>query len=365
MRIIISGGGTGGHVYPAIAIADALKKINSEIDILFVGANGKLEMGKVPKAGYPIEGLWISGFHRKLTVRNLLFPFKLMGSLAKAWQIVSRFKPDAVVGVGGYASGPVLEVASRKGIPSLIQEQNSFAGVTNRLLAKKVSRICVAYDGMERYFPKDKILLTGNPVRQDILDTSLTREEALQHFGMEASKKTLFVFGGSLGAKTINEAMAAGTDILKANENVQVLWQMGSLYKEEFEKSDTALLPNVHAKMFIDRMDLAYKMADVVISRAGALTISELCLVGKPAVLVPSPNVAEDHQTKNALALTGKDAAISVKDIEAKGKMLQIAFNLLDDPDHCRRKAENIMALGKPQAAETIAKEVIKLTETN
>lgn len=349
MKVIISGGGTGGHVFPAIAIADAIKKQKPEAEILFVGAQGKIEMEKVPKAGYPIEGLWISGFQRRLTTKNLLFPFKLIGSLAKAWKIVSDFKPDVVVGVGGYASGPTLEVATRMGIPALVQEQNSFPGITNRLLAKKVNKICVAYDGMERYFPKEKIVETGNPVRQELFENLASKKaEAYRHFGLDENKKTIFVFGGSLGARTINQAMEANALYLADNEtNVQVLWQAGKLYIDEMSESDTAKLPNIQIRAFIDRMDLAYAMADVVIGRAGALTISELCFVGKPAILVPSPNVSEDHQTKNAMALVEKEAAILVKDVNAKKEMVVKALEILDDNVLSERLSGNILGLKK------------------
>lgn len=359
MRIIVSGGGTGGHVYPAIAIANAIKELEPDVEILFVGAQGKLEMDKVPQAGYPIEGLWISGFQRKLTLRNLMFPIKLLASLWKARGIVRKFQPDVVVGVGGYASGPVLEMATRRKIPALVQEQNSYAGVTNKLLAKKASIICVAYSNMERFFPKEKITLTGNPVRKDILDIRDKREEGLAHFGLKKDKKTIVVVGGSLGARTLNDSMAAALPQLQSAD-IQVFWQAGKLYIEEFEPQAKGI-ENVKITAFIDRMDLAYAMADVVISRAGALTISELCLVGKPAILVPSPNVSEDHQTANAKALVEKNAAILVKDIDAKETMIDVALELLNDKNKMEKLSENIKSLGKPDAADTIAKEVLKL----
>ncbi len=360
MKIIISGGGTGGHVFPAIAIANAIRDIQPDADILFVGAKGKLEMEKVPKAGYPIEGLNISGFHRKLTMRNLMFPFKLISSLWKARGIVKRFQPDVAVGVGGYASGPTLEMASRAGIPTLIQEQNSYAGVTNKLLAKKVKKACIAYDNMERFFPSECIQYTGNPVRSDILDLADKREEGLRYFGLEEGKKTIFAFGGSLGARTINEAFANSTDLLE-RDDVQVLWQMGKLYEDTYKNSVTAQLPNVEARTFIDRMDLAYAMADVIIGRAGALTISELCIVGKAAILVPSPNVAEDHQTKNAMALVDKNAALLVKDAAAKTDLLPRALELLEADGAQTMLSQNIQQLAKPNAATEIAKAVIEL----
>ena len=362
MKLIISGGGTGGHVYPAIAIADAIKKIKPGADILFVGAEGKLEMEKVPKAGYPIKGLWISGFQRKLTFRNLLFPFKLISSLFKANSIIRNFRPDAAVGVGGYASGPLLKMAERKNIPTVLQEQNSYPGVTNKLLANNAHKICVAYDGMERFFKKEKIVFTGNPVRAEFFENlNKKKEEAYNHFGFDKNKISVFVFGGSLGARTINQAMAASFNLLKNNPNVQVLWQVGKLYIEEYKNSDTANLPTVKTKVFIDRMDLAYAMADVVIGRAGALTISELCLVGKPAILIPSPNVAEDHQTKNAMALVKKNAALMVHDSEAKEKMMETAIDLLGNENKKKGLARNIKILARPNAAEDIAKEILKL----
>lgn len=363
MKVIISGGGSGGHIYPAIAIADALKKEQADIDLLFVGAKGKMEMEKVPKAGYPIEGLWISGFHRKLTLRNLLFPFKLVSSLIKARRIIKRFKPDAVVGVGGFASGPTLEVANRLGIPTLIQEQNSYAGVTNKLLAKKASKICVAYQNMERFFPKEKIRWTGNPVRSDINNLSDRREEGLAHFQLDSNKETILLFGGSLGAKTLNEAMAANTALIAAESNLQILWQAGKLYYDTYKDTATAALPNVQIRPFLDRMDLAYAIADTVICRAGALTISELCIVGKPAILIPSPNVAEDHQTQNALALVENKAAHLVKDKEAKERMIPTAIHIMRNKNIKKELARNIRQLVKPNAAQEIAKEVIQLID--
>ncbi len=359
MKVIISGGGTGGHVYPALAIANALKEIDTKTEILFVGAKGKLEMEKVPKAGYPIKGLWISGFQRKLSIRNLSFPFKLLSSLIKCIGIVGKFKPDVVVGVGGYASGPLLKIATMKGVPALIQEQNSFAGVTNRLLAKSVQKICVAYDGMEKVFPKERIEITGNPVRTDIMNVSGKKAEALKHFGLDPEKKTIFVMGGSLGARSINNAIAAQLDLLK-REDVQVLWQAGRLYIEEFTPK-VAEFSNVKITAFIDRMDLAYAMADVVVSRAGALSISELCLVGSPTILVPSPNVSEDHQTHNAMALVKEKAAILVKDADAKEFLVKKALKLTEDKEMQSSLSKNIKQLGKPKAAIEIAKAVFDL----
>jgi len=362
MKVIISGGGSGGHVFPAIAIANELKKQRPDAEILFVGAEGKIEMEKVPKAGYPIKGLWISGFHRKLTLRNLMFPIKLVNSLFRAYGIIQKFKPDVVIGVGGYASGPTLQVATMRGIPTLIQEQNSFPGVTNRLLAKKVNRICVAYEGLERFFPKEKIRLTGNPVRQDIMELSNQREEGIEYFGLDKSKKTIFLFGGSLGARTLNDAMAANKDLLEKNQNVQVLWQTGKLYINEFQNSETAQLPNVKILPFVDRMDLAYAMADVMVTRAGALTISELCLVGKPAILIPSPNVSEDHQTMNVKALSTKDAAVLVEDKNAN-TMLEQALHMLDNEEVIKSLGENIKKLAQPRATENIVSEILILND--
>lgn len=363
LKVIISGGGTGGHIFPAIAIANAIKSKHPDADILFVGAKGRMEMEKVPKAGYPIEGLWISGFQRKLTLQNLLFPVKLVSSMLKARQIIQRFKPDVAIGVGGYASGPLLEMATRLGVPALIQEQNSYAGATNKILAQKVQKICVAYDQMQRYFPKEKIVVTGNPVRSDLVDIQADRKEALQYFALDANKKTLVIFGGSLGARTLNQAMAASAEWLQQRPDIQVLWQCGSLYFEEYQNCQTAKLPNVKMQAFIDRMDLAYKMADAAIARAGALTVSELCLVGLPTILVPSPNVAEDHQTKNATALVDKEAAILLKDANAISQMIPKALELLDDEDLRQKLSNNIKQLAKPNAAEEIANEVLKLVK--
>ena len=362
IRVIIGGGGTGGHVFPAISIANAIKKMLPDAEFLFVGANGKIEMEKVPKAGYTIKGLWISGFHRSLTWKNLLFPARLVVSLVRSYGIVRRFKPDVAVGVGGYASWPVLEVASRLGIPTLIQEQNSYAGVTNKLLAKRVDKVCVAYDKMERYFPAGKLLLTGNPVRNDLKLAPERQGEARRKLGLNPTTKTIFVFGGSLGARSINDAMAAQSTLLESVQGeVQVLWQCGKLYWEEFSRSDSAQLPHVHITAFVDGMDMGYAAADVVICRAGALAIAELSLVAKPVVLVPSPNVAEDHQTKNARALVEKNAAILVRDEEAKEQMLSTALDLIRDEGKKAELIRNIGKLARPEAAEDIARAVIEL----
>lgn len=360
-RIIISGGGTGGHVFPAIAIADAIKEIEPKADILFVGAQGKIEMEKVPKAGYAIEGLWISGFQRKLTFRNLMFPVKLLWSLLSSRKIIRRFKPQVVVGVGGFASGPLLEMAVRSGIPALIQEQNSYAGVTNKLLGKRVQKICVAYDGMERFFPADKIIKTGNPVRASFFDQKVDKKLAYAHFDLDPTKKTLFVFGGSLGAASINRAMAANTDRIAALTGIQVLWQVGKLYHDQYKNSPLAQLTNVQLLPFVDRMDLAYAVADVVVCRAGAGTISELCQVGQASILIPSPNVAEDHQTKNAEALVAQQAAVLIADKDAPEMIIKKAQEVLEAETYIDNLRENIKKLAQPAAAQTIAKQVLAL----
>ena len=369
LRILITGGGTGGHVFPAIAIADAIKRLEPESAFLFVGAEGKMEMERVPQAGYPIEGLNIAGFQRGFSWtsirRNLSFPFKLYASTLKAKRLVRNFRPDLVIGTGGYASGPVMRAAQQFGIPTLIQEQNSYAGVTNRLVARKAARICVAYDGLEQYFPAEKIVFTGNPVRQDILDLEQKRAEGLNYYGLSATKKTIVVIGGSLGARTLNEALAQNTGLLAEQKGVQVLWQCGRYYEQPYASCATAKLSNVVIRPFIDRMDLLYAAADVIISRAGALSISELCLVGKPVILVPSPNVAEDHQTKNALALVEKGAARLVRDTEAVEKMLQEALLILASEALAFSLGESIHQLGRPRAAETIAREAIQLASNN
>lgn len=360
-KIIISGGGTGGHVFPAIAIADAIKEKRPNADILFVGAKGKLEMEKVPNAGYPIEGLWISGFHRTLTWRNVTFPVKLVSSLLKSAQLVRRFRPDVAVGVGGYASGPLLAVATRQGVPAVLQEQNSFPGITNKLLAGRAKRICVAYEGMERFFPQGKLVHTGNPVRTSFLTQPVERDQAMAHFGLDPTKKSIFLFGGSLGAQRLNEAVAAQTELLREHPEVQLLWQVGKLYYERYQNSEAAQLPNVRVLSFVDRMDLAYALADLVICRAGALTISELSLLGKAALLVPSPNVAEDHQTRNAKTLADQGAAAMVTDNEAAGQLLPKGLALLADEQERRKMAEKIKEMARPNAASDIADEVLAL----
>lgn len=363
LKVIISGGGTGGHIFPAIAIANAIKKMNPQADILFIGAEGRMEMEKVPKAGYPIQGLPIAGLQRSMSPSNLLLPFKLMNSLAKASSLIRRFKPDAVVGVGGYASGPVLFAASLMGKKTLIQEQNSYAGITNKILGRQVKKICVAYEGMEKFFPKEKIALTGNPVRKDILDLAGKKEEALKYFDLETARKTLLVIGGSLGARTINETIRMQLEEISAAE-IQLIWQTGKGYYETNANAVTGYSEHMKVKAFIDRMDLAYAAADVVISRAGALSIAELCVAAKPCVLVPSPNVAEDHQAKNAMALVSKDAALMVKDTEAKEKLVAVTLALMKDELLQQQLRTNISKLARPNADDDIAREVLMLVDS-
>jgi UDP-N-acetylglucosamine--N-acetylmuramyl-(pentapeptide) pyrophosphoryl-undecaprenol N-acetylglucosamine transferase len=358
---MISGGGTGGHIYPAIAIANAWKEEFPDSEILFVGALGKMEMQKVPEAGYRIEGLPVAGLQRSLTLENLKFPFKLIKSLMKAKKMVKSFKPDVVVGVGGYASGPILYAAQSKGIPTLVQEQNSYAGLTNKILAKKANKICVAYPEMERFFPAEKIAYTGNPVRKDILELEGKREKAFEHFGLIEGKKTVLVLGGSLGARTLNQAVLKDMKKLDA-DGYQVLWQSGKFYfKEMLEKTADAGLKNIHLREFIREMDLAYAAADVIVSRAGALSVSELSLVGKPVIFIPSPNVAEDHQTKNAMAYVNHDAAWLLKDNVAVGKLKSKLDELMTDPSTGLKMGLNIKSLAKPDAAIAIRKELEKL----
>ncbi|MET4107102.1 undecaprenyldiphospho-muramoylpentapeptide beta-N-acetylglucosaminyltransferase [Hymenobacter sp. UYP22] len=359
MKLIISGGGTGGHIFPAVAIANEVRRRHPEAEILFVGANGRMEMTRVPEAGYDIVGLDIAGLQRSLTPKNLLFPIKVMRAVRKAGKIIEKFRPDAVVGVGGYASAPVLMAATSRGIPALIQEQNSYAGLVNKLMARRVQRICVAYEGMEQFFPADRLVLTGNPVRTEIADGQ--RAEALAFFGLDASRPVLLVIGGSLGARTLNQATAAALPRLR-EAGVQLLWQTGKVYYSEAEKQAAPFATdNLKALEFVRRMDLAYAAADVVISRAGALSVSELCLTGKPSILVPSPNVAEDHQTKNALALTQKDAALLVRDAEAGSRLYNEALTLLQNPARQQQLAANIRQLAYPQATATIVDELLRL----
>lgn len=360
-RLIVSGGGTGGHIFPAIAIANAFRQRHPDADILFVGAKGRMEMTRVPEAGYPIVGLWISGIQRKLTLSNLLFPVKLLVSYLRATRLVREFRPDVVVGTGGFASGPVMIAATRFRIPTLLQEQNSFAGLANKQVAEKVNTICVAYEGMEKYFPSSKIVITGNPVRGDILKTDQKSDKAKTHFGFDDAHKTLLIIGGSLGARTINESILAGMDKL-LDAGVQVIWQTGKVYYEvirkQLEKYDKR---RMRVFDFLTEMDVAYAAADVVVSRSGALAVSELCIVRKPCILVPSPNVAEDHQTKNAMALVEKDAAIMVSDKEAPTALVDTALRLLFDEDRGRKLREHIGSLARPSATEDIVDEIEKL----
>jgi UDP-N-acetylglucosamine--N-acetylmuramyl-(pentapeptide) pyrophosphoryl-undecaprenol N-acetylglucosamine transferase len=364
-RFIISGGGTGGHIFPAIAIANALKRIDPKAEILFVGASGRMEMEKVPAAGYKIIGLDIQGIQRGSIVKNLMFPFKVFNSLRKASRIIRDFKPDAAIGVGGYASGPLLFAASLSGIPTLIQEQNSYAGVTNKLLAKRAKKICVAFDGMEKFFPADKIIKTGNPIRKESVDIAGKRLSAMELLRLSPDKKTILVTGGSLGARTLNNSILAGLDKIIAAD-VQVIWQTGKVYyKGIIEKLGEDYHPNVRIMEFLNRMDLAYAAADVIISRAGAGTIAELCVVKKPVILVPSPNVAEDHQTKNALALVQENAALMVADRDAEAKLVDTALTLLNDKDKQKTISTNIGKLALPDADDVIAKEIIQISINN
>ncbi len=360
-RLIISGGGTGGHIFPAISIANKFMERHPDAEILFVGAKGKMEMTRVPEAGYKIIGLWISGIQRKVTLSNLLFPFKLVSSYFTAGKIVKRFNPHAVVGTGGYASGPIMLAATRNKIPSLIQEQNSYAGLTNKQLGNKVQRVCVAYNGMEKYFPKDKLLFTGNPVRKDILDTESKRDRAISHFGFNSNERTLLILGGSLGSRTINESILAGINKL-IDSQIQVIWQTGKIYFENIkEQTKEKDLKRIRINDFLNQMDIAYAAADVVISRSGALAISELCLAKRPSILVPSPNVAEDHQTKNAMALVNIDAAVLIRDEDAKEVLVDEVLKLIFDLERCETLSENIAKLAKPNAAEEIVTEIEKL----
>jgi UDP-N-acetylglucosamine--N-acetylmuramyl-(pentapeptide) pyrophosphoryl-undecaprenol N-acetylglucosamine transferase len=360
-RIIISGGGTGGHVFPAIAIANALKKLDPSTGILFVGALGRLEMEKVPAAGYKIIGLDIKGIQRGSIWKNLLLPFKLISSIRKAKKIIKEFQPDAAVGVGGYASGPLLYAASKKKVPYLIQEQNSFAGITNKRLGKKAKKICVAFDGMEEFFPKDKIVKTGNPVRRESVDIIGKRQEAFKEFNLSPDKKTILVIGGSLGARTLNDSMITDLDKVIAAD-VQLIWQTGKYYYDDVNRLLGAdYHPNIRIMAFMNRMDLGYAAADVIISRAGAGTIAELCIVGKPVILVPSPNVAEDHQTKNAKNLVQDNACEYIADRKANRKLVDAAIVLLNDEKRCKILSDNISKLALPDADEVIAKEVFKI----
>ena len=364
LRIIISGGGTGGHIFPAVSIANAIKEKRPDAEILFVGAIGRMEMQRVPAAGYKIEGLPICGFDRKNLLKNFAVLYKIWKSQRMAKKIIRQFKPMAAVGVGGYASGPTLNQCAAMGIPCLIQEQNSYAGVTNKLLAKKAQKICVAYEGMERFFPAEKIMLTGNPVRQALLDTTLTREEAIRQFGLDPQKKTILLVGGSLGARTINESILRHLELVETS-GVQFIWQTGKYYHatimDELGKHDE--MPMLKVTDFISDMGAAYRAADLVISRAGASSISEFCLIGKPVILVPSPNVAEDHQTKNAMALVNKEAALYVKDAEAPDTLLRLAIDTVADDAKLTSLSTHILSMALPDSASIIADEVIKLAE--
>ncbi len=359
-KFILSGGGTGGHIYPAIAIANELKLRFPDCEILFVGAKDKMEMQKVPQSGYKIKGLWIAGIQRKLTLQNFIFPFKLASSLIKSFGILKQFKPNVVIGTGGFASGAVLKVASILGIPTVIQEQNSFPGITNKLLSKKANKICVAYDNLEKFFPSEKMVLTGNPVRQDVLDIQDKKSEAVSYFNLDGNKKTLLVLGGSLGSRRINQLIAKELDFLIA-AGLQVYWQCGNFYMTEYKKfSETE---NVQVVSFIDRMDLIYAAADFVISRAGASSVSELCLVGKPVIFIPSPNVAEDHQTKNANAIVAKNGALILKESELDQKFQSTFNKLIHDENLQNNLSQNIKKMALPNATKDIVEEILKLIE--
>jgi len=361
-RVIIGGGGTGGHIFPAISIANALRAADKDIDILFVGALGKIEMDKVPEAGYKIIGLPVAGFQRKLSFKSITFFFKLWQSMRMSKKIIKDFNPNVAVGVGGYASGPILKAAARKNIKLVIQEQNSYAGVTNKILARSASKICVAYDGMERFFPKEKIIYTGNPVRKDIVNITALKEPSIAHFGLNPNKQTILILGGSLGARTVNNSIIASLD--KIPDNVQVLWQCGKLYYAEMKtRLEESGKKNIVLKEFIREMDQAFCLADLIISRAGAGTLSELAIVGKAVILVPSPNVAEDHQTKNALALVNKFAAIMVKDVDSSEKLIDTAIALMNNTEQRELLSKNLKKLAITDSADRIAKEILSLIE--
>ncbi len=365
VKILISGGGTGGHIFPAIAIADALKRKTGNADILFVGAKGRMEMEKVPFAGYPIQGLWISGFQRRFTLKNLLFPLKLAVSLIKAGRILNQFKPKVVVGVGGYASGAVCKMAIKKNIPVVLQEQNSFPGITNKLLARDAQKICVAYDGMEKYFPAKKLIKTGNPVRQNVIEIDGKRDKAFDFFNLEKGKLVVLIVGGSQGAKAINESVDTNLGLFASN-NLQLIWQTGQIYAARAlaainEKLDGNSRKNIHVVAFIEKMDLAYAAADIVVSRAGAIAISELCAVGKPCIFVPLPTAAENHQEKNALALVEKQAAIHLPNVEAIEKLGNLILDLAKDEKRRNELSQNIKTLAVSDSADKIADEVLKL----
>jgi UDP-N-acetylglucosamine--N-acetylmuramyl-(pentapeptide) pyrophosphoryl-undecaprenol N-acetylglucosamine transferase len=357
LKFILSGGGTGGHIYPAIAIANELKSRFPDAEFLFVGAKDKMEMQKVPQAGYPIKGLWIAGLQRRITFDNALFPFKLIASLWNSRKIIKEFKPNVVIGTGGFASGPLLQMANAMHIPTLIQEQNSYPGITNKLLSKKASKICVAYENLERYFPKEKIILTGNPVRQDLIAIDIKRAEALTYFNLDSNKKTLLVLGGSLGARRINQLIEKELEKINS-QNVQIIWQCGKFYIEDYKKYNSE---NVQVMAFIERMDLVYAAADIVVSRAGASSVSELCIVGKPVIFIPSPNVAEDHQTKNAQAVVDKKGAILLKEAELDLQFSIVFEALIKDKEKQNQLSEYIKQLALPKATKQIVDEIIKL----
>ena len=361
LKFILSGGGTGGHIYPAIAIADELKSRFPDAEFLFVGAKDKMEMQKVPQSGYKIEGLWIAGLQRKLTLQNMMFPIKLMFSLLKSRKIIRKFQPDVVIGTGGFASGPLLQAANSFAIPTVIQEQNSYPGITNKLLSKKANKICVAYENLERFFPAEKIVFTGNPVRQDLLEISSKRSEAITHFNLDATKKTLLVLGGSLGARRINQLLEKEINAIVA-QGIQVIWQCGKFYLEDYKSYSDG--KNIQVVAFIDRMDLVYAASDFVISRAGASSVSELCLVGKPTIFIPSPNVAEDHQTKNAKAIVDKNGAILLRESELDEKFESVFTDLISNENLQNELSENIKKLAKPNATKDIVEEIIKLVES-
>jgi UDP-N-acetylglucosamine--N-acetylmuramyl-(pentapeptide) pyrophosphoryl-undecaprenol N-acetylglucosamine transferase len=356
-KFMLSGGGTGGHIYPAIAIANELKLRFPDAEFLFVGARDKMEMQKVPQAGYRIKGLWIAGLQRKISLANLIFPLKLIDSLWESKKILKRFKPDVVIGTGGFASGPLLKMASLMGIPTVIQEQNSFPGITNKLLSKKADVICVAYENLERFFPKEKMVLTGNPVRQDLLGIESKRAEAIQYFNLDESRKTLLVLGGSLGARRMNQLIEKELEKI-VSQNVQIIWQCGKLYFEDYQKHNAN---NVQVFAFIERMDLVYAASDIVISRAGASSVSELCIVGKPVIFIPSPNVAEDHQTKNAKSIVDKKGGLLMKESGLDAEFSLVFEALLKDKGQQNQLSENIKELAMPEATKIIADEIVKL----
>ncbi|MBP6759363.1 MAG: undecaprenyldiphospho-muramoylpentapeptide beta-N-acetylglucosaminyltransferase [Flavobacterium sp.] len=356
-KFILSGGGTGGHIYPAVAIANELKSRFPDAEFLFVGAKDKMEMQKVPQAGYKIEGLWIAGLQRKLTLQNAMFPFKLIDSLWKSRKIIKQFKPNVVIGTGGFASGPLLQMANMLNIPTVIQEQNSYPGITNKLLSKKANKICVAYENLDRFFPKEKMILTGNPVRQDLIDIESKRGEAIQYFNLDANKKTLLILGGSLGARRVNQLIEKELDNFRS-QDVQVIWQCGKLYFEDYKKYNSN---TVQVLAFIDRMDLVYAAADIVISRAGASSVSELCIVGKPVIFIPSPNVAEDHQTKNAKSIVDKKGAIMLRESELDSQFSLVFEALSKDQGKQDQLSKNIKHLALPSATKQIVDEIVKL----